>query len=87
VFSSNRFAASCSEAADNLSGFLEHDLPFSRRRRVARHLRGCIQCRALLRSLAWTIEQLRGLGRGEAAPGSVAETVVERIRGEASERR
>jgi anti-sigma factor RsiW len=86
VFTSTRFAATCSETADNLSGYLEDDLSFSRRRRVARHLRGCIQCRALLRSLAWTVEQLRGLGRSEAAPGSVAETVVERIRSEGSER-
>ena len=82
----NRLALSCNETADSLSGYLEEDLPFSRRRRVVRHLRGCIRCRALLRSLAWTIEQLRGLGRSEAAPGSVAETVVERIRGEAGER-
>jgi hypothetical protein len=83
----NRLALSCRETADNLSGYLEDDLPFSRRRRVARHLRGCIECRALLRSLAWTIEQLRGLGRSEAGSASVAETVVARIRGEAGERR
>jgi anti-sigma factor RsiW len=81
----NRFALRCGETADSLSGYLEDDLSFSRRRRVARHLRGCIQCRALLRSLAWTIERLRGLG-SEAAPGSAAEAVVERIRSERSER-
>ena len=82
----NRLALSCSETAENLSGYLEDELRFSLRRRVARHLRGCIECRALLRSLAWTIEQLRGVGRSEAAPGSVAETVLERIRGEAGGR-
>lgn len=87
MFSSIRFAATCSETADNLSGYLEDELPFSRRRRVARHLRSCIQCRALLRSLARTIEQLRALGRSEAGSASVAKTVVERIGGEVGERR
>jgi predicted anti-sigma-YlaC factor YlaD len=81
----NRFAATCSETAANLSGYLEHDLAFRRRRRVARHLRRCSRCRSLLHSLAWTIEQLRMLGTREVAAPGVAETVVERIRDEAAE--
>jgi predicted anti-sigma-YlaC factor YlaD len=75
----NRLAPGCRAAAENLSGYLEDDLPCSRRRLVARHLRRCIDCRALLDSLAWTICQLRALGRAEVASPSVAETVVERI--------
>lgn len=75
----NRLAPGCREAAENLSGYLEHDLPFSRRRFVARHLRRCIDCRALLDSLTWTVWQLRALGRAEVASPSVAKTVVERI--------
>jgi predicted anti-sigma-YlaC factor YlaD len=86
VFSTpNSFAASCRETADNLSGYLEHELAFLRRRRVARHLRRCIRCRSLLHSLVWTIEQLRMLGTGEVATPSVAGKVAERIRAEAAD--
>lgn len=81
----NRFAATCGETAANLSGYLEHDLAFPRRRRVARHLRGCTRCRSLLHSLAWTIEQLRLLGTSEVGAPGVEETVVERIRAEAAD--
>lgn len=81
----NRFAATCSETAANLSGYLEHDLAFPRRRRVARHLRRCVSCRSLLHSLAWTIEQLRMLGTSEVAAPGVTKTVVERIRAEAAD--
>ena len=79
------FAATCSETAANLSGYLAHDLAFTRRRRVARHLRRCVSCRSLFHSLAWTIEQLRLLGTGEVAAPGVAETVLERIRAEAAD--
>jgi predicted anti-sigma-YlaC factor YlaD len=82
----NRLGPGCRETADDLSRYLEHDLSFSRRRRVARHLRRCIRCRALLDSLAWTIGQLRTLGRSEVASPSVAETVVERIHADTAER-
>jgi hypothetical protein len=57
-----------------------------RRRRIARHLRRCLDCRSLLDSLAWTIEQLRTLGTIDVARRSVAENVVERIRAEPAER-
>ena len=47
----NRIAATCGETAGNLSGYLEHELSFRRRRRVARHLRGCIRSvRCFIRS-------------------------------------
>ncbi len=78
----NSFAASCAETADNLSGYLEDELGFPRRRRVARHLRRCIRCQSLLDSLAWTVEQLRALGASERKSPSVADEVIERIRRE-----
>jgi hypothetical protein len=78
----NRLAASCSETADNLSDYLEDELAFPRRRRVARHLRRCIRCQSLLDSLAWTVEQLRALGASERKSPSVAGEVIERIRRE-----
>jgi hypothetical protein len=82
----NRSAASCSETADNLSGYLEDDLAFPRRRRVARHLRRCIRCQSLLDSLAWTVEQLRTLGASEHRLPSLADEVIERIRRETARR-
>jgi predicted anti-sigma-YlaC factor YlaD len=82
----NSFAASCGETADNLSGYLEDALAFPRRRRVARHLRRCIRCQSLLDSLAWTVEQLRALGTSEHRLPSLADEVIERIRGEAARR-
>jgi predicted anti-sigma-YlaC factor YlaD len=82
----NRSAASCSETADNLSGYLEDDLAFPRRRRVARHLRRCIRCQSLLDSLAWTVEQLRTLGASEHRSPPLADEVIERIRRETARR-
>jgi predicted anti-sigma-YlaC factor YlaD len=82
----NRFATSCSKTADNLSGYLEHELAFPRRRRVARHLRRCIPCQSLLDSLACTVEQLRTLGASEHRLPSLADEVIERIRREAARR-
>jgi predicted anti-sigma-YlaC factor YlaD len=80
----NSFAASCGETADNLSGYLEDELAFPRRRRVARHLRRCIRCRLLLDSLARTVEQLRTLGASEHRSPALADEVIERIRSEAA---
>jgi predicted anti-sigma-YlaC factor YlaD len=76
------FAATCAETADQLSDYLERELPSPRRRHVARHLRRCLRCRSLLDSLAWTVEQLRALGANDAPAESVADTVAERIRAE-----
>jgi hypothetical protein len=75
-------SAVCIETADRPSDYLEHDLGFRSRRRVARHLRRCLLCRSLLHSLAWTIEQLRSLGSTEVPGASVADEVVQRLRSE-----
>jgi hypothetical protein len=75
----------CREIADSLSGYLEHDLAFPRRRRVARHLRRCVRCRSVLHSLAWTIAQLRTLRTSEVAGPSLAGQITERIRTEAGD--
>ena len=82
----NRLAATCGEIADNLSGYLEHDLAFPRRRRVAWHLRRCMRCRSLLHSLAWTIEQLRALRTNHVTAPSVAGNVATRIRADSAGR-
>jgi predicted anti-sigma-YlaC factor YlaD len=76
---------SCAETREHLSEHLEGELRGFRRWRVMRHLDRCDRCRAVLRSLAHTVEQLGSLGRGDLEPASspsVADTVTERIRRE-----
>jgi predicted anti-sigma-YlaC factor YlaD len=73
--------ATCEEAAEQLSAYLEGDLASFTRRRVARHLRRCARCRSLLASLARTIGQLRSLGGAEPdGSTSIAAVVIARIR-------
>lgn len=53
---------SCHETGERLSDYLEDELDPRAHMRVARHLTRCKRCRALLESLARTVEQLRSLG-------------------------
>lgn len=76
---------SCEETGERLSDRLEGELRGLRRLRVAAHLSRCDRCRAVLRSLTRTVDQVRELGRADFAPppaGSVTDGVVERIRHE-----
>jgi len=76
---------SCEETSERLSDRLEGELSGFRRLRVAAHLSRCHRCRALLRSLTRTVDQVRELGRADFAPPpaeSVTDDVVERIRHE-----
>jgi predicted anti-sigma-YlaC factor YlaD len=72
------------ETSAHLSDVIDDELSGIRRSRIERHLRRCAGCRALLRSLASTVERLRDLSRREVAtdPG-FAERVVAQVRGEA----
>jgi anti-sigma factor RsiW len=76
--------ASHDETSAHLSDVIDEELSGIRRSRVERHLRRCEGCRALLRSLAATVERLRDLSRREVPtdPG-LAERVVAQVRGEA----
>jgi predicted anti-sigma-YlaC factor YlaD len=73
---------SCAETREYLSAHLEGELRGFRRFRVLGHLARCERCRAVLASLARTIDELRALGRDDADVGSVADAVVDRIRQE-----
>jgi predicted anti-sigma-YlaC factor YlaD len=73
---------SCAETRGHLSEHLEGELRGFRRFRVLGHLARCERCRAVLASLARTVEQLRTLARDEPEVGSVADAVVDRIRQE-----
>jgi predicted anti-sigma-YlaC factor YlaD len=79
----NRFVASCAEAREFLSDYVEGELPPRTRRRVVGHLLMCRRCRAVLRSLRTTIAGLNTLGRAEPAPDpTVVDSVIARVRSE-----
>lgn len=76
---------SCEETQEQLSDRLEGDLRGLRRLRVAAHLSRCDRCRAVMRSLSRTVEQVRLLAQADFFPPpgpSVTDDVVERIRRE-----
>jgi predicted anti-sigma-YlaC factor YlaD len=76
--------ATCHEARDRLSDFLEDELDARTRRRIVRHLARCERCRAMRESLSRTLEQLRSLGTVEqvaTAPATVS-SVLERVQRE-----
>jgi anti-sigma factor RsiW len=74
------FRATCAETSASLSEHLDGELRGYRRWRVLRHLATCEHCRAVLRSLRETVENLRALGRNdpESQP-SLADSVIDRI--------
>jgi len=79
--------ASCEEAREHLSDYVEGDLDGPLRRRVARHLRMCRRCRAVWQALIATMNGLRSLGTVEPrAEPALADSVLARIRAEESDR-
>ncbi len=75
----------CEEAQVQLSDRLDGNLRGRRRLRVAAHLWCCDRCRAVMRSLSRTVEQVRLLAQADFDPPpgpSVTDDAVERIRRE-----
>ena len=72
---------SCEETREQLSAYLEGELPGPRRLRLRLHLAGCDACSAVARSLRQTVDRLHEL-EDAFVPGpapSVAPAVLERI--------
>jgi predicted anti-sigma-YlaC factor YlaD len=79
------WVASCDETRERLSAHLEGELTGREQKRVLRHLVRCKHCRAVLESLAHTLDHLRSLARVETpapTPATTASAVIERIRRE-----
>jgi predicted anti-sigma-YlaC factor YlaD len=79
------WVATCEETRERLSDHLEGALPRREHKRVLRHLARCRHCRALLDSLARTLDHLRSLAQLDVpatAPVATADAVIERIRRE-----
>jgi predicted anti-sigma-YlaC factor YlaD len=75
----------CRWTSKRLSAYLDSDLGAAARWLASRHLSRCDRCRAMLRSLAETVEQLRRLREDEPTARSQADAVLERIRREGTE--
>jgi len=77
----------CRWTSARLSAYLEGDLGGAARWLASRHLSRCERCRAMLRSLAETVEHLRRLRDDEppATGHSQADAVIEKIRREETE--
>jgi predicted anti-sigma-YlaC factor YlaD len=79
------WVATCDETRERLSDHLEGALPRREQKRVLRHLARCRHCRAILDSLARTLDHLRSLAQFQVpatAPVATADAVIERIRRE-----
>jgi predicted anti-sigma-YlaC factor YlaD len=77
--------ASHDETAAHLSDLIDDELRGIRRSRIERHLHRCEGCRALLNSLAATIERLCGLARDPPAHPELADRIVGRLRAEGAQ--
>lgn len=66
----------------HLSAYLDGELSSEDRHRLEAHAGLCPECGRMLATLRRTLEALRGLPRDSAPPTDLAETVVERLRGE-----
>lgn len=79
------WVATCAETRERLSDHLDGELDGREQKRVLRHLVRCRHCRAMLQSLAHTLDHLRSLAAVDLpapAQGSTAAAVLERIRRE-----
>lgn len=66
----------------HLSPYLDREMSDKERRRVEAHVGICPECRRMLATLRRTLEGLRGLSRGSSPPSDLADSVIERLRGQ-----
>ena len=65
-----------------LSAYLDSELSPDDRRRLEAHAGICPECGRMLATLRRTLEGLRGLSRDPAPPAGLADSVIERLRGQ-----
>lgn len=66
-----------------LSAYLDSELSPADRRRLEAHAGICPECGRMLATLRKTLAGLRGLSRDSAPPADLADSVIERLRGQA----
>ena len=65
-----------------LSPYIDREMSESERLRVEAHASICPQCRRMLATLRRMLEGLRDLSRGSSPPSDLADSVIERLRGQ-----
>ena len=66
----------------HLSPYLDQEVSAAERIRVEEHTHICPKCRRMLETLRETLEGLRAMGAEGGAPSGLADSVMERLRGE-----
>jgi predicted anti-sigma-YlaC factor YlaD len=72
----------CEETRERLSDIVDGEARGIRGWRARAHLARCELCLAAYESLLRTVERLRALGETDPSSGSVADSVVKRVRHE-----
>ena len=66
----------------HLSAYVDREMPDDERRRLEAHTSICPECHRMLATLRRTLEGLRGLSGTSGAPSELADSVIERLRGQ-----
>lgn len=64
------------------SAYFDHELSEQERHRLEAHAGICPECRRMLATLRRMLEGLRGLSRDSSPPAGLADSVIERLRGQ-----
>jgi anti-sigma factor RsiW len=65
-----------------LSAYLDQELSERERKRFEAHAGICPECKRMLATLRRTLQGLRGLAADSPAPPDLADSVIERLRGQ-----
>lgn len=68
--------------AARYSAYFDHELSEHERHRLEAHAGICPECKRMLATLRKTLEGLRGLSGETPAPPGLADSVIERLRGQ-----
>lgn len=66
----------------HLSAYLDRELPEEERRRLEAHTGICPECHRMLATLRRTLDGLRDLSGESASPSGLADSVIQRLRGQ-----
>lgn len=69
----------------HLSAYFDQELSEDERHRLEAHSGICPECKRMLATLRKTLEGLRGLSREPPSPPGLADSVIERLRGDGSQ--
>jgi len=65
-----------------MDAYFDGELSSRERHRLEAHAGICPECKRMLATLRKTLEELRGLSRDPSPPAGLADSVIERLRGQ-----